>query len=221
MTEVRIERSLLAEADHAAAQARARYNRDGTYVLNLMSSPGAGKTSLLEHTLERLAGRLHIGVVEGDIQGRADADRVARFNVPVTQINTHGACHLDPRQVTGALDELGTGALELLVIENVGNLVCPAEFDLGEHARVMLLSVPEGDDKPGKYPLMFCTSDLLLINKIDLLGVCDFDPDEATRVATALNPELNVLRISCHSGDGLDAWVTWLEDRVRRFREIR
>jgi len=221
MTEVRIERPLLEQTDRAAAEARARYGEQGLYVLNLMSSPGAGKTSLLERTLERLGDRLRIGVIEGDIQGSADAERVARFGAPVHQVNTHGSCHLDPRQVTAALPELGDGALDLLVIENVGNLVCPAEFDLGEHARVMLLSVPEGHDKPGKYPLMFQTSDLLLINKVDLLEACDFDPDEATRVATTLNPALDVLRVSCRTGEGLDAWCGWLEDRVRRFRETR
>ncbi len=219
MTEIRIERPLLEETDRAAAAARARYRRDGVYVVNLMSSPGAGKTSLLERTLEQLDGRLRAGVIEGDIQGTADADRLARFGVPVRSINTRGTCHLDPRQVEGALAELDAPQLDLLIIENVGNLVCPAEFDLGEHARVMLLSVPEGDDKPGKYPLMFQTSDLLLINKIDLLGVCDFDPDEATRVATTLHPELDVLRISCRTGEGLDAWIAWLEQRVRRFGE--
>ncbi len=213
MSQIEIEKPLLDETDRAAREARARYTRDGLFVVNLMSSPGAGKTSLLEQTLERAEG-LRIGVIEGDIQGSADADRLARFGIPVVQINTDGSCHLDPRQVTGALDQMGDAGLDVLVIENVGNLVCPAEFDLGEHVRVMLLSVTEGHDKPGKYPLMFRTSNLLLINKMDLLGATNFDVEEATRVSRSLNPELDVLRICCTTGEGLDEWIGWLKARV-------
>ena len=197
---------------------RRRFAEQRVHVLNLMSAPGSGKTSLLERTLERAAERWRTGVIEGDIQGSADADRLRRFDVPVVQINTHGACHLDPRQVAAALDGFKLDALDLLVIENVGNLVCPAEFDLGEADRVMLLSVTEGHDKPGKYPLMFRTADLLLLNKIDLLEATDFDAGEAIRVARALNPELTCLQVSCRTGAGLDAWMGWLEARLEHAR---
>ena len=215
MNEIRIEQPLLEETNRAAQEARDRYTRDGLFVVNMMSSPGAGKTSLLEQTLEHSTEGLRIGVIEGDIQGSADADRLARFGIPVVQINTDGSCHLDPRQVTQALDEMGDVELDVLIIENVGNLVCPAEFDLGEHVRVMLLSVTEGHDKPGKYPLMFRTSDLLLINKMDLLAATNFDVEEAIRVSRSLNPALDVLRICCTTGEGLDDWNRWLARRAR------
>ncbi len=221
MTEIRVERALLEITDREAAASRARYDEASVLCLNLMSSPGAGKTTLLERTLERLEGRLRVGIVEGDIQGALDARRLERFGVPVRQINTHGACHLDPRQVIAEADDMGLDGLDVLVVENVGNLVCPAEFDLGEHARVMLLSVAEGHDKPAKYPLMFRTSDVLLLNKVDLLPYTDFDVAEATRLARSLNPAQDVFEISCRTGDGLDRWLQWLVDRHRAHREAR
>ncbi len=200
------------------ARNRARFDAHRVYVINLMSAPGSGKTTLLERTLEHLCGRLRIGVIEGDIQGSADADRLSRFGASVRQINTHGACHLDPRQVAAAADDLDLDGMDLLFIENVGNLVCPAEFDLGEADRVMLLSVTEGHDKPGKYPLMFRTADLLILNKIDLIGATDFDAPEALRVARALNPHLESLALSCRTGDGLDGWWAWIERRREHAR---
>jgi hydrogenase nickel incorporation protein HypB len=215
MTEIRVERALLEITDREAAASRKRYDEAGVLCLNLMSSPGAGKTTLLERTLEALDGQLRVGIVEGDIQGALDAQRLERFDVPVRQINTHGACHLDPRQVIAEADDMGLDALDVLVVENVGNLVCPAEFDLGEHARVMLLSVAEGHDKPAKYPLMFRTSDVLLLNKVDLLPYTDFDVAEATRLARSLNPAQDVFEISCRTGEGLDGWIEWLVDRHR------
>jgi len=218
MTEIEVDRSLLDETERAAADNRRRFAASGVLCLNLMSSPGAGKTSLLEQTLRHLGDRLRIGIVEGDIQGSADAERLARLGAPVRQINTCGACHLDPRQVADEAAALGLDGLDLLVIENVGNLVCPAEFDLGEHARVMLLSVAEGHDKPAKYPLMFRTSDALLINKVDLLPYCDFDCDEAEAVARNLNPAQQTFRISCRTGEGLDGWLHWLQARVAAVR---
>jgi len=216
---IRVGRRLQEQTDALGEENRRRFASDQVYVLNLMSAPGSGKTSLLERTLERLSGRWRAGVVEGDIEGSADADRLRRFGCPVTQINTHGACHLDPRQVAQAIAAFDLSALDLLVIENVGNLVCPAEFDLGEADRVMLLSVTEGHDKPGKYPLMFRTADLLLLNKIDLLPATDFDVAEAVRVARALNPELEWLEVSCRTGAGLDAWAAWLEARLEHARQ--
>ena len=216
--EIAVDKSLLDETAREASANRRRFAGAGVLCLNLMSSPGAGKTSLLEQTLQRVGGRLRIGIVEGDIQGSADAERLARLGAPVRQINTHGACHLDPRQVAQEAVALGLDDLDVLVIENVGNLVCPAEFDLGEHARVMLLSVAEGHDKPAKYPLMFRTSDALLINKIDLLPYCDFDCEEAEAAARSLNPAQEMFRVSCRTGVGLDGWVDWLQARAAAVR---
>ena len=219
MTELKLDKPLLELTDRAGAANRERFGELGLFVLNLMSGPGAGKTSLLERTIEALAGELRIGVIEGDIEGRADAERLARLGAPVTQINTHGACHLDPRPVMAAAEGLSPADLDLLVIENVGNLVCPAEFDVGEGGRVMLLSVPEGHDKPAKYPLMFRTANALVINKVDLLEFCDFDVDAAVHDARALNPALQVFQVSCRTGEGLDGWLDWLRARVAAARE--
>ncbi|WP_428266868.1 hydrogenase nickel incorporation protein HypB [Haliangium sp.] len=203
----------------AANQSAADHNRDHflahqVYVLNLMSAPGAGKTTLLERTIDALAGRWRMAVIEGDVQSRADAERIEQRGVPVVQINTGGACHLDARLIHDHLGGFDLSALDLLVIENVGNLVCPAEFDLGEHDKVMLLSVTEGHDKPEKYPLMFHAARAMLLTKIDLLPHVDFDPDLAERRARALNRELEIFRLSARTGAGLDAWCRWLEARV-------
>jgi hydrogenase nickel incorporation protein HypB len=214
MTELKLDAPLLFETAREGEANRVRFRQRGLFVLNLMSGPGAGKTSLLERTLEGLAAELRIGVIEGDIEGAADAARLARLGAPVTTINTHGSCHLDPRPVMAAARSLPLDDLDLLVIENVGNLVCPAEFDVGESARAMLLSVPEGDDKPAKYPLMFRTADLLLINKIDLIEFCDFDAAAAEHDARALNPALDVVRVSCRTGEGIEGWFEWLRGRV-------
>jgi hydrogenase nickel incorporation protein HypB len=214
MHDVRVEKPLLEKTDAAGKANRERFEQNGVYAINLMSAPGSGKTSLLERTLERLAPEMKIAVIEGDIQGSADADRLSKFGVPVFQLNTHDACHLDPRQIANALDRMDLTDLDLLVIENVGNLVCPAEFDLGEQDRVMLLSVTEGDDKPEKYPLMFSTADLMLLNKTDLLFATNFDIEKASDVAKGLNPDLDIQQISCRTGDGLDLWIDWLKDRV-------
>ena len=218
MTEIRVEQALLDDTNREAADSRRQYDEAGVLCLNLMSSPGAGKTSLLEQTLQRLGDSLRLGIVEGDIQGALDAQRLERFAAPVRQINTHGACHLDPRQVITEATDMGLDRLDVLVVENVGNLVCPAEFDLGEHVRVMLLSVAEGHDKPAKYPLMFRTSDVLLINKVDLLPYTDFDVASATRLARELNPAQEIFEISCRTGEGLDLWLEWLRSRAATHR---
>jgi hydrogenase nickel incorporation protein HypB len=219
MHDLNVNKRLWDQTDELGRANRRRLEEARVYTLNLMSGPGAGKTTLLERTLDRLASRVKFGVIEGDIQGRADADRLARFGAPVHQINTNGACHLDPRQVAAALDTMDLAAIDLLVIENVGNLVCPAEFDLGESDRVMLLSVTEGHDKPAKYPLMFRTADLLILNKIDLLPHTDFDLAEASRVARVLHDGMEIIELSCRSGDGLDRWIAWLEHRLAHARE--
>ena len=206
------------DANDALAQAnREKFDRTGTYVINLMSSPGAGKTALLERTLERLRGRLRLGVLEGDVQTTLDADRLARFHVPLVQVNTDagfgGECHLDANMVRSGLGELPLADIDILVIENVGNLVCPAEFKVGEDAKVMVYSVTEGEEKPLKYPLMFRSVDLVLVNKIDLLEHLDFDLEQFLGNLEAVNPGVHRILISARTGQGVEEWCSWLERR--------
>jgi|GEM_PF-237539 len=200
--------------DHLAAVNRERFRKAGVLALNLMSAPGAGKTTLLERTAEALAGELKLGVVEGDIATSRDAERLAPFNIPIVQINTGSECHLDANMVYGAIRDFPVETLDILIIENVGNLVCPAEFIVGEHHKVMILSVTEGDDKPLKYPLMFHESSLMLLNKIDLIPYTDFNKEAARRNALQVSPELKIIDISCRTGEGLDKWFEWL--RIER-----
>jgi hydrogenase nickel incorporation protein HypB len=218
MHDVTVGASLLADNDSAALHCREHLAEHRVYALNLMSAPGAGKTTILERTLAALAGRYRVGVIEGDVQGDHDARRVAKLGVPVVQVNTGAACHLDARQVHAQLDHFHLDELDALIIENVGNLVCPAEFDLGEHDKIMVLSVTEGHDKPRKYPVMFHRARVMLLNKIDLLPHTDFDVDEAIRTARAFNLDLEVFRLSARTGEGIDAWVAWLARRIDRVR---
>src|SRR5580693_1568295 len=202
------------DANNTIARAnRADFDRAGVKVINFMSAPGAGKTTLLERVVTSLPG-VRVGVLEGDVQGSMDADRLARLHVPVTQLNTDagfgGECHLDANMVRSALDLLPLDEIDLLVIENVGNLVCPAEFRVGEDARVMACSVTEGEDKPLKYPLMFRTCDLVLVNKIDLLAHLEFDLDKLLYNIDAVNPGVRILQTSARTGDGVDALRDWL-----------
>jgi hydrogenase nickel incorporation protein HypB len=194
-----------------AEENREHLKKHDVLTLNLMSAPGAGKTSLLVNTIPRLKERYRIGVIEGDLQTSTDAERVGSLGVDVFQIQTGGVCHLDAAMVHSALHRFELDSIDLLLIENVGNLVCPAEFDLGEEARVMLLSITEGDDKPKKYPLMFREARLLLMNKIDLLPWVEFDIEKAKREAREINPEIEIHDISCKTGDGIDAWISWIE----------
>jgi len=207
---------VLAKSTEVAFENRETLRDLGLYTVNLMSAPGAGKTTLLEQTIAALRDELRIGVIEGDMHTRLDADRIERYGVPVVQVNTGGSCHLDAHQVHEALHHLPLTELDLLFIENVGNLVCPAEFDLGEHDRVMLLSVTEGHDKPRKYPVMFHTAQALLLTKLDLLPHVDFDAEAAEREAQGLNIDLTVLRLSCRSGEGMAGWYDWLRRRRAR-----
>ncbi len=216
MHTIAIEHEILADNEALANHNRAHFLAHGVYVLNLMSAPGAGKTSLLERTLAELSPRYRIGVIEGDVYGREDADRIEKHGVPVVQINTGGACHLDAHLVHDQLERFDLDQLDVLVIENVGNLVCPAEFDLGETDKVMVLSVAEGDDKPKKYPVMFHVARVLLLNKIDLLPHVSFDVARATRDARALNLDLDVFPVSATTGEGLEPWYRWLEGRIAR-----
>lgn len=188
----------------------------GIFLVNMMASPGAGKTSLILQTISRLKGKTRIAVIEGDIASTLDADKVSEQAVPVIQINTAGGCHLDANMIEKALDNLPLGEIDLLIIENVGNLVCPAEFALGEHKKVMLLSVPEGDDKPYKYPLMFTQADVVLVNKSDVLPHFDFNVGAFSEAVSGLNPGAKIFPVSCKTGDGIEAWVSWLESEIKQ-----
>jgi len=181
-----------------------------------MGSPGAGKTTLLERTILHLKDKKRIAVIEGDIATSRDAERIAAYAVSTVQINTGGACHLDGNMVRWGIGELDLDQLDILIVETVGNLVCPAEFSIGENDKVMMISMPEGDDKPEKYPLMFQVSSVLLLNKIDLLPYLDFDMERFRRDALKVNPKLKIMAISCKSGEGLDNWFRWIEERATR-----
>ena len=211
--EIKVVRNILEANEVIASQNSALFAEKGVYVVNLMGSPGAGKTTLLERTVEHLKDTRKIAVIEGDIETSRDAERIADHAIPTVQINTGGACHLDGNMVRSGLKALDLDQIDLLIVENVGNLVCPAEFQIGEHHKVMIISVTEGDDKPLKYPLMFQVSSVLLINKIDLLPYLDFDMKQFHSDAFKVNPKLEIIPISCTTGEGLDAWYRWLEER--------
>jgi hydrogenase nickel incorporation protein HypB len=209
-------RNILEANDRIAEEHRKLFHLHDLLVLNLMSSPGAGKTTLLESTIGELNQEIRIGVIEGDIQTSADAERIIQSGAVAVQVNTDGACHLDANMIKAALPAINLETLDLLFIENVGNLVCPAEFDLGEDSKVMMLSVTEGDDKPEKYPLMFHEASVLLINKVDLLPYVDFDMNRAREAVVRINPEIEILEISCHTRQGLESWFQWILDHVKK-----
>lgn len=211
---LRIEEDILAKNDRLAGCNRAAFAAKGVFVLNLVSSPGSGKTTILERTLTDLKDQVHFAVLEGDQQTSNDADRIAATGVPVRQINTGAGCHLDSHLVGHGVEAFDLGKTDILLIENVGNLVCPAAFDLGEDHKVVVLSVTEGEDKPVKYPQMFQAADLLLINKIDLLPYLRFDLEQCKAYARQVNPRIRILEISCQSGAGLQAWYEWLAEGV-------
>lgn len=218
---VPVVRNILQANERLAAANRQRFDEAGIFVFNLMSSPGAGKTSLLERTVEGLADRIRMAVIEGDLQCSFDAERIQRKGVQAVQINTDGGCHLDGNMIQIALDELDLTNLDLLIIENVGNLVCPAEFNLGEHEKVMILSVTEGDDKPLKYPLMFQLASVLLVNKVDLLPYVDCDLRKIRERARQINANQEVFEISCRTGEGLGLWFDWIETKVQSRKQTR
>ena len=209
-----VERILNAN-DRIALQNRKLLDEQGIVAVNVMASPGAGKTSLILRSIEALQGHLRTGVIEGDVAGHVDADKVAESGTPVVQINTGGGCHLDAPQVQSALEQLPLGEIDLLFIENVGNLICPTGFALGEHVNVLIANVPEGHDKPIKYPGMFAAVDALILNKIDLMPYIDFDL-EAFRIAVrAVNADAPLFEVSCKTGEGIGAWTEWLQTRSR------
>ena len=213
-----VQENVLDANDTLARANRDLFDRAGTYTINMMSSPGAGKTALLERALERLRGELRLGVLEGDVQTTLDADRLARFHIPLVQVNTDpgfgGECHLDANMVRSGLGELPLEDIDILIIENVGNLVCPAEFRVGEDVRVMVYSVTEGEEKPLKYPLMFRSADLVLVNKVDLLEHLEFDLEQFLGNLDAVNPGVGTVLTSARTGQGVDEWCDWLGQRL-------
>jgi hydrogenase nickel incorporation protein HypB len=215
MVKVRLATPVLQENDEVARENRDLFRERGVFVLNLMSSPGSGKTTTLERTIERLPDGLRLAVIEGDIYTTRDAERIEALGVPVVQINTAGTCHLDARMIRPALQDFDLGSLDVLIVENVGNLVCPAEFDLGEDARAVVLSITEGNDKPMKYPLVFRLARAALINKIDLLPYTDCDLAELERDLALINPELKLFQVSGRTGEGFDTWIGWLAEQAK------
>jgi len=215
---IEVKEDILADNIKIATGVRLWLSNTKTMLLNLMSSPGSGKTSLILKTLEGLKDSIRLGVIEADIDSTVDAEKVAARGIPAIQLRTGGFCHLDATMVTQGIDALAANKLDLIIIENVGNLVCPAEFDTGAHKNVMILSVPEGDDKPLKYPLMFSICDVLLVNKIDYLSLSDFDMAVLRKRVLALNPNIRIIEVSCKTGEGIGDWIAWLKKEVAAFR---
>lgn len=209
-------RNILEANEAIAEKNRDLFKRHGVFVINLMSSPGAGKTTLLERTVEALKNEIEIAVIEGDIQSSVDAKRIAKKGIKAIQINTDGACHLDANMIQSVLSHLDLDKLDLLIVENVGNLVCPAEFDIGENLKAMILSVAEGDDKPLKYPVMFRESKALVINKIDLLPYTNCNMANIRKTAKKLNSDIKIFEASCRTGEGLETWYKWIREQVKK-----
>ncbi|HIE18015.1 MAG TPA: hydrogenase nickel incorporation protein HypB [Dehalococcoidia bacterium] len=218
MKKLEVLKNVTSANDAIAAQNTQVLDKHGILAINLMSSPGSGKTSLILKTIEHFKGELRLAVIEGDVASKIDADRIDKQGVPVVQINTGGSCSLEAHMVTSALDKLPLERADILLIENVGNLICPAEFTLGEHKKVVISSIPEGDDKPLKYPLMFTEADVLVINKIDLLSHFEFDVTGFRKAVKGLNPTIEVFEVSCKTGVGIQAWCSWIADELRKKR---
>ena len=215
---IEVKEEILADNNQVAEGVRDQLRSKKTLLVNLMSSPGSGKTSLILRTVEGLKQGVKLGVIEADIDSKVDAEKVAARGIPAIQLRTGGFCHLDATMVTQGIDALAANDLDLIIIENVGNLVCPAEFDTGANKNVMILSVHEGDDKPLKYPLMFSICDVLLVNKIDYMSLSDFDPAAMRKRVLALNPNIRIIEVSCKTGAGIEEWIAWLQKEVASFR---
>lgn len=211
---VKVVAQILEANDRIAAENKKLFKESGVYVINLMSAPGAGKTSLIERTIKELYKKLRIAVIEGDITGTDDAQRIESLGIPAVQINTGGACHLDANMINEAIADVPLKDIDLLIIENVGNLVCPAEFKVGEDMKIMILSITEGDDKPLKYPLMFQESSALILNKIDLLPYTNADLEKIKKNSLSLTPSLKIFEVSCKTGEGISKWTSWLQSLV-------
>ena len=214
--EIKVLKDILSANEQIAGRNRQSLDSKGVFAVNLMSSPGAGKTSLILETIKRLKGETRIGVIEGDVSSSLDAETIGKESVPVIQINTGGECHLDANMLSDALSNLPLSDIELLLIENVGNLICPAGFALGEHKKVLISSIPEGDDKPFKYPLMFHKADAVLINKIDLLPYLKFDIQGFSQAVRGINEKAEIFQISCATSQGIQEWVSWLLTQMSR-----
>lgn len=212
--EIKVLKNILSANDEIAGRNHALLDKNNVFAVNIMASPGAGKTSLILETIRRLKDRIRIGVIEGDITSSVDAETVGKEGVPVVQINTGGGCHLDANMIRDALGNMTLEDIELLLIENVGNLVCPAEFTIGDHKKVLVSSTPEGHDKPFKYPLMFHTVDVVLLNKADLMPYLDFDLEIFSQAIKGINEKIEVFPISCTSGQGIEQWLSWLLARM-------
>ena len=214
MSQIKVVKNILDANNRIAIENRKLFDEKNIFVINLMSSPGAGKTSFLMKTIPELKKKYKVGVIEGDIQNTYDAEQISKLNVPVVQINTGGACHIDGNMVKEALPDLPLDEIDILIVENVGNLVCPAEFNIGEDLKIMMLSVTEGDDKPLKYPLMFHVSNAMIINKIDLLPYIDFNMEKAINDALKINQKLSIFKVSCKTGEGLSDFINWLYEKI-------
>ncbi len=214
MSEIKVVANILHTNEEITSQNKQLLNEKGIFVINMMSSPGSGKTSLLERVISKLKGKLGIAVIEGDLYTTKDAERIEAQGVPVVQINTGGACHLDGKMIKGALDSLNLDNVDLLVIENVGNLVCPAAFELGEDIKITVLSTPEGNDKPLKYPRMFENSTAIILNKLDLLELTNFNKDEFYKDVNSLNVHATIFETSCVKDQGIDELCSWLSQQI-------
>ena len=214
---IEIKEEILSDNKDLADEIRDTLRMNTVFMLNLMASPGGGKTSLIVNTIRNMKGAHRIGVIEGDIDSMVDAEKVVKEGVPAVQLKTGGFCHLDASMIKMALDEMDLKNLDLVIIENIGNLVCPAEFDTGAHKKAMILSVPEGDDKPLKYPMMFSICDVLIVNKIDYLSIADFDMEVLKERVYRLNPEIKIIEVSCKTGEGIEKWTRWLTDEIKTY----
>ncbi len=213
-----VKRQIIEDNDSAALEVRAKLKKNKVFLVNLMASPGAGKTTFLTRTINAIKNDYRVGVMEADVDCDVDARTISETGAKVIQLHTGGSCHMDAYMTEQGIDSLGTDDLDVVFLENVGNLVCPAEFDVGAAKKVMILSVPEGDDKPLKYPLMFTVSDLLIINKIDTLPVFDFNMDALKEHVKELNPDMQVMPVSALKGDGFEAWIAWLKKEIEDWR---
>lgn len=212
---ITVEQKILKRNEDIALDLRKRFDEAGVFVVNLVSSPGSGKTTLLERTLKIISPALSVGVIEGDIQTSLDAERISQYNIPVAQIITNGTCHLEARMIEQTLEKINLENLDILFIENVGNLVCPSSYYLGEHARVVIMSVTEGEDKPLKYPAMFLKSCIMILNKTDLLPYLKFNVEFAKNYALKINPDLKIFETSCYTNHGILDWCQWLTDELK------
>ena len=214
--EIKVLKNILGANEQIAQKNRALLDKNNVFTVNMMSSPGAGKTSLILQTIKSLKGKIRTGVIEGDVSSSLDAEMIGKEGAPVIQINTGGGCHLDANMVQNALGNMPLEDMELLFIENVGNLICPAEFALGDHKKVIVSSTPEGHDKPLKYPLMFHEADIVLLNKIDLLPYVKFDMEAFSQAVRGISEKLGIIPISCTTGEGIEEWVSWLLAQMSR-----